>query len=124
MDVYLQILSADYVVADVSYPNLNVFYELGLRHVSKPGTILIKEKKSIVPFDISSYRHISYENTTAGLKDLADKRKIFFESIDSNPSKIDNHFLDTTKLMKFSFMKFDNHEELELKRKNAKKIYS
>jgi hypothetical protein len=118
-DVYMQILSSDYVVVDVTYPNLNVFYELGLRHASKPSTILIKDKKSVVPFDISNCRYINYEDSTAGLKDLTDKLKSFFDAIDSNPNKIDNHFLDTAKIMKFNFMKFDNPEEADLKKKTA-----
>src|SRR6202012_660503 len=42
-DILTHIMHADYVVADVTYPNPNVYYELGLRHASRPGTIIIRD---------------------------------------------------------------------------------
>ena len=43
-DIITRIMHSDIVIADITYPNPNVFYELGLRHACKSGTILIKEK--------------------------------------------------------------------------------
>src|SRR5689334_7551053 len=36
-DIVTRIMHSDLVVADVTYPNPNVFYELGLRHACKTG---------------------------------------------------------------------------------------
>ena len=40
-DILTRIMHSDVVVADVTYPNPNVFYELGLRHASRAGTIIL-----------------------------------------------------------------------------------
>ncbi|MCQ1534766.1 hypothetical protein FTO70_03470 [Methanosarcina sp. KYL-1] len=80
-----------YVVADITHPNPNVYYELGVRHASRPGTILIKEKSNAqAPFDISQLRHIEYENTPTGLKKLSSDLKKKFEWYEKNPEKYDN----------------------------------
>ncbi|MCO5383199.1 MAG: hypothetical protein NHB15_14915 [Methanosarcina barkeri] len=43
-----KLMNSDYVVADITYPNPNVFYELGIRHTCRTGTVLIKEKRIIM----------------------------------------------------------------------------
>jgi hypothetical protein len=122
-DILIQIMNSDYVIADISYPNPNVFYELGLRHACRPGSILIKEKNSAVPFDIYNLRHIEYENTPSGIKKLAEGLKSAFTYMENNPNRLDNHFLDTAKNMKYRFLKFANEEELEERKKNAAKKF-
>lgn len=53
--------NADLVVADLSYNNWNVAYELGLRHVmSKYGTVLICNDKTELPYDIKQMNVIIY----------------------------------------------------------------
>lgn len=53
--------NADLVVADLSYNNWNVAYELGLRHVmSKYGTVLICNDKTELPYDIKQMNVIMY----------------------------------------------------------------
>lgn len=47
-DIITRIMHSDYVIADVSYPNPNVFYELGLRHACRVGTIIIKDKAALL----------------------------------------------------------------------------
>ncbi|QNT70545.1 hypothetical protein [Defluviicoccus vanus] len=39
--MYLNILTADVVIADVSTANCNAFYELGVRHALRPSTTII-----------------------------------------------------------------------------------
>ncbi|WP_440955363.1 hypothetical protein ACSAZK_17885 [Methanosarcina sp. Mfa9] len=96
-DIFKRIIKSDYVVADITYPNPNVFYELGIRHAIKPGTTLIKEKNGIpAPFDISHTRYIEYENTPTGLKKLSDKLRKQFIWFDSNPNIPDNQFIELT----------------------------
>jgi hypothetical protein len=49
------------VVADLSFHNPNVFYELCLRHVTgKPTLHLIREKDSI-PFDVNNFNTIKID---------------------------------------------------------------
>ncbi|MCL2162426.1 MAG: hypothetical protein FWH56_11160 [Betaproteobacteria bacterium] len=92
-DIIERIMNSDYVVADITYPNPNVYYELGLRHACRVGTILIKDKNGPpVPFDVAQQRRIVYANTPPGLQDLSLKLKKYFDSIDNNPNRPDNQF--------------------------------
>lgn len=64
-----EIFEADLMLADVSLPNGNVFYELGLRQaISNGGTILIACQGSALPFDIASQRVLFYELSDNGLQ--------------------------------------------------------
>ncbi len=64
----------DIIIADVSEPNLNVYYELGVAHASNRKAILLKqetrEKSVEVPFDIKTFRIHGYEFSTKGFSDL------------------------------------------------------
>lgn len=110
-DIVTRIMHSTYVIADISDPNPNVFYELGLRHACKAGTIIIKAKNSkATPFDISHLRHIVYENTTAGLKSLSDELKKYFSHFESKPSTPDNHFLEIAKLTSYEYPNYKAKE--------------
>lgn len=113
-DIVQRIMFSDYVIADVSYPNPNVFYELGLRHACKTGTIIIKDKEAKVPFDIASLRYIEYENTTSGLQQLSTKLLQTFDNFDREPNRPDNHFLEVAKLVSFQFPQYFKEEEKPL----------
>ncbi|HFC6778814.1 TPA: hypothetical protein ACFN8Z_001011 [Neisseria meningitidis] len=113
-DIVQRIMYSDYIIADVSYPNPNVFYELGLRHACKPGTIIIKDKDAKVPFDIASLRYIEYENSTQGLKDLSNKLLQTFDNFDRDNNRPDNHFLEVAKLTSFKFPEFFKEDPLEV----------
>ena len=84
-----------YVVADITCPNPNVYYELGRRHsFHLSTTILIKEKNGIKPpFDIEHLRHIKYENTPTGLKNLSYELKKVFDLSDKYPEKYVNKII-------------------------------
>jgi hypothetical protein len=114
-DIITRIMHSDYVITDVTYPNPNVFYELGLRHACKAGTIIIRDKAGPrVPFDIAHLRHIEYENTTAGLKTLANQLAVYLDHLDRNPDRPDNHFLDLAKLTNYEFPNYRKQEETPL----------
>lgn len=55
------ILEADLVVADLSFLNPNVFYELGLRHSTKKPTIHLASNDTVLPFDNADHRTIFYD---------------------------------------------------------------
>jgi hypothetical protein len=55
------ILKARLVIADLSFHNPNVFYELCLRHATRLPTVQVKRTVDNIPFDLSQYRTISIE---------------------------------------------------------------
>jgi hypothetical protein len=67
-DIAQGIIDAKIVVAEITPANQNVFYELGYAHALGKPTILLAEKGKQLPFDISGYRVLFYENTIAGKK--------------------------------------------------------
>lgn len=111
-DIITRLMHSDYVVADVTFPNPNVFYELGLRHACKSGTIIIRDKSGPrVPFDIAHLRYVEYENSTSGLKALANQLATYFDYFDRDPLRPDNHFLELAKLTGYAYPKFQKDEE-------------
>ena len=60
--MFARLLLSEFVVADLTTANPNVFYELGVRHSAKPyTTIPIFCTVSELPFDVSLVRAIPYE---------------------------------------------------------------
>jgi hypothetical protein len=56
-----RLLLSDYVVADLTLSNANVFYELGIRHTARPfTTVPIFATIHALPFDVSLVRAIPY----------------------------------------------------------------
>jgi len=61
-DIFFELVTADFVLADVSILNPNVFYELGVRHgVAPRGVLLIHGGWTSQPFDIRPDRLFSYD---------------------------------------------------------------
>lgn len=111
-DIITRLMHSDYVVADVTFPNPNVFYELGLRHACRTGTIIIKDKAGPrVPFDIAHLRYFEYENTTAGLKLLSSQLVSCFDHFDRDSARPDNHFQELAKLTNYAFPSYQKAEE-------------
>jgi len=52
------------VLADLSYHNPNVFYELCLRHVCRLPTVQIIRKSDKIPFDLDQFRTIPIDTTS------------------------------------------------------------
>jgi hypothetical protein len=57
------VLGARLVVADLSFHNPNVFYELAIRHATKLPTVLISRTAERVPFDIADLRVVRLDMT-------------------------------------------------------------
>jgi tetratricopeptide (TPR) repeat protein len=61
-DMFFELVTAEFVLADVSIFNPNVFYELGVRHgVCPHGTIIVTGGWSAAPFDIGPDRRFFYD---------------------------------------------------------------
>jgi hypothetical protein len=71
-EVLRGIVESEYVVADLTGKNPNVFYELGIAHTCKDTSkvIMITQRKDDVPFDLQSMRYFKYRPDTSGLAKL------------------------------------------------------
>jgi hypothetical protein len=66
-DIRRGILDSDIIIAEITPVNANVFYELGYAHaLEKPTILLANRNTEKLPFDISSYRVIFYDDTIGG----------------------------------------------------------
>ena len=67
-----RLLLSDFVVADLTLANPNVFYELGIRHTARPfTTVPIFAAIHALPFDVSLVRAIPYTLENGKLTDAA-----------------------------------------------------
>jgi hypothetical protein len=57
------LLNAELVIADLSFQNPNVFYEIGIRHMAQKPIIHLQLEQERVPFDVSLYRAVKYSRT-------------------------------------------------------------
>lgn len=69
-DINKAIIEAKLIIADISPNNPNVFYEVGYAHAFNKPTILVAEKGRELPFDVSPFRTLFYENTILGKRKL------------------------------------------------------
>lgn len=66
-DIAREIRGASVVIADITPNNPNVFYEVGFSHGQNKPTILLSERKrEKLPFDVSGFRTLYYDNTIGG----------------------------------------------------------
>lgn len=59
-DIVASIANSDLIVADLTGANPNVYYEVGLAHAFRKQVILMTQEIDDLPFDLRSYRVISY----------------------------------------------------------------
>lgn len=71
-DISRQIVESTVIVADITPVNPNVYYEVGYAHALGKPTVLIAEKGTKLPFDVSPFRTLFYENTINGKAKLED----------------------------------------------------
>ena len=71
-DIVRQIAKADLIVAELTALNPNVFYELGIAHALRKRTLLITQSIEELPFDLRSYRVISYSTLFDEIGRLSD----------------------------------------------------
>ena len=67
MDSILSSISeSQFIIADLTDKNANVFYELGIAHMVKDHdkVILLTQNMEEIPFDVRHFRHIVYSQAT------------------------------------------------------------
>lgn len=82
-DIIAALKNASIIIADITPDNPNVFYELGYAHAIHKPTILLCEKsiREKLPFDISGYRTIFYDNSIAGKSKIEEQLKKYLQTI-------------------------------------------
>jgi len=59
-NIIFNLVNSDIVIADLTDSNPNVYWELGIRHSFKNGTITIKDDSYTLPFDLSRIGTLTY----------------------------------------------------------------
>jgi hypothetical protein len=74
--IYRQIENADFIIADMTGRNPNVFYEVGYAHAREKLVTLLTQSADDIPFDLRHHRHIVYDGS---IQTLREKLKIEIE---------------------------------------------
>jgi hypothetical protein len=80
-DIIRGIETAQIVIAEITPTNENVFYEVGYAHALKKPTILLAEKDKKLPFDLSGFRCLFYENSIGGKRKVEEGLKKHLQAI-------------------------------------------
>jgi hypothetical protein len=81
-DITRSIRECAVVIADVTPNNPNVFYEVGFAHgIGKPTILLSDRKRDKLPFDVSGFRTLFYDNTIGGKTVVEDRLRKHLEAI-------------------------------------------
>jgi hypothetical protein len=75
-DIVEAIRTAALVIADLSAANPNVYYELGLAHAFGKAVILLAQDIDEVPFDLRSYRVVTYTTHFARMHEAREELKL------------------------------------------------
>ncbi len=66
-DMTRDIADSEFVIAEITPPNPNVYYELGYSHaINKPVILLANRNLEKLPFDVSPFRVLFYDNSIVG----------------------------------------------------------
>lgn len=84
------LVTSDFVIADLSGRNPNVFYELGVRHAVNNNTILIAEDLEDIPFDLRGLRMIIYQYDPEHMMELRTSLEQAINELLNKPGQIDN----------------------------------
>ena len=79
--VIQHIYNSDLVIADLTDLNPNVFYELGVRHALRNGTILVALEGTKLPFDVGDLRVVFYKDRVGAEKQVVPEIQQLISSI-------------------------------------------
>lgn len=82
-DIITSIYNSAVIIVDITPNNPNVFYELGYAHALRKPTILLCEKgaRERLPFDVSGFRTIFYDNSIGGKRKVEEKLEEYLQNI-------------------------------------------
>jgi len=95
-DIIVNIEASNFIIADLTSQNPNVFYELGVAHSLGKKVIMISEELEDVPFDLRPYRILLYKNNYSGINKLESdlKEAINYLLINFHKTKPSNPVID------------------------------
>ena len=85
-DIWTQIVEAHIVVADLTYRNPNVMYELGLSHALGKKTVMLCQNVGDVPFDLRHIRLIVYDRGPRGVQKLTNDLRTTLRNLMLEPT--------------------------------------
>jgi hypothetical protein len=106
---------AQIVVADVTDRNPNVFYELGVRHCLRKGTIIVSQGEHHIPSDLRGYWFINYGIRPAEVVQFKAAIRRLISEIEMNPDNSDNpisDYLDKEHISISSYVQRENVKKL------------
>lgn len=71
-DIVQAIATAQLVIADITPPNPNVYFEVGYALALNKPIIFLAKRGTSLPFDVAGFRVLFYENTIGGKRRLED----------------------------------------------------
>ena len=71
-DIVEQVVGAQLVIADISVVNANVYFEVGYALASRKPIVLLAKKDTALPFDVSGFRVLFYEDSIGGKAKVED----------------------------------------------------
>jgi len=81
-DITKSIEEASVIIADITPDNPNVYYEVGYAHaIAKPTILLCEKKRERLPFDVSGFRTLFYDNTIGGKSQIEERLTKHLENI-------------------------------------------
>jgi hypothetical protein len=96
--MFERLILCEYAVADLTFANPNVFYELGVRHAIRPySTVLVFAAGTSLPFDVALDRGLPYEiDGTGGPEDvLAVRTQLTERLLAAREAATDNPVVDS-----------------------------
>lgn len=99
-----KIKNSDLVVAVLTDNNANVWYELGIRHTLRTSTVMVLQHGQKVPFDVSDFGVVFYEDTIGIEQELRSKVEAYLNN--TNP-----HFGDSPVLTVLRSMRSEQVEK-------------
>lgn len=105
---------ADVVLADITDRNANVFYELGVRHALRRGTIIVSQGGD-PPSDLRGLWFLRYGVRPGEVRYFKSEIKRLLNEINNNPEKADSPvsvYLEKENRMVASFVRHDNVKKL------------
>jgi hypothetical protein len=97
-DIINGILESEFLIADLTTQNPNVFYELGIAHALAKDVILTCQTIEDVPFDVRSSRVLVYSQTIRGAAVLKDGLLRAIKAVDSDSQRATNPVQDALRL--------------------------
>lgn len=67
--IYRQIENCDFIIADMTGQNPNVFYEVGYGHAKGKLCALITQNAADIPFDLKHHPHVIYDGSIGDLRE-------------------------------------------------------